>query len=116
MTNQSSPPNVPKHTPTPWYQDGWVIRSKGGNAIAELSFPQCTWKEYGIDNANAAHIVHCVNNYEALKASLDELLRALKIHHNFCVKNEPGYSEHGEDAIAFRSCRIVIATAEKVAS
>jgi hypothetical protein len=65
MTNET------KHTPTPWfagtecsedyYYSGYCI----GTAInkADVCF-------YGVEKANAAHIVRCVNSHDALVGAL----------------------------------------------
>lgn len=35
----------------------------------------------------------------------EKLAGALKVHHEFCIKNGHGYSEYGEDAVAFRTTK-----------
>lgn len=60
--------NEVKHTPTPWVADENAINDNIGVEIALITSDMRTWEE---DDANAAHIVKCVNLH-------DELVDALK--------------------------------------
>ena len=52
-----------QHTPTPWKVTGRYLHSgDGSETIAVMSFPKLA--------ANAAHIVKCVNSYDALVKAL----------------------------------------------
>lgn len=57
MTNET------KHTPTPWASDDYVIYSLNGEHIAHTDN---TMRSPDEDDANAAHIVKCVNMHDEL--------------------------------------------------
>lgn len=57
-----------KHTPTPWHNKYYYIYDENGNDIAD----SISSKSFGLSEANAAHIVKCVNMH-------DELVEALKV-------------------------------------
>ena len=70
--------NEPKHTATPWHQDGLVVKDSQNNIIAYIE----------LERSDAARIVQCVNEYDGLietiesiraeNAELIEALRAVK--------------------------------------
>ena len=75
MTRENNKEVIMKHTKTPWklrpQHIQTVIVDKNDNVICETfisSEVPCV--------ENAEHIVHCVNNYESLKASHKELREA----------------------------------------
>jgi hypothetical protein len=43
-----------------------------------------------------------------------ELVAALRIHHEWCIAHQPGYSEHGADAVAYRSTAALLKRADGV--
>jgi hypothetical protein len=43
-----------------------------------------------------------------------ELATALRIHHEWCIVHQPGYSEHGADAVAYRSTAALLERAAGV--
>jgi len=65
-----------KHTPTPWFVGGVTIWDTSGRSlIAEC--PQPEWlgaRKLTNREANAAHIVKCVNAHDAFVAALRDLL------------------------------------------
>lgn len=78
-----------KHTPTPWVatsnESYWVIvpEARGENDPYEIgdvcsSYPSS--KDQGLQQANAAHIVKCVNLHDELVEALRECNEALKLH------------------------------------
>lgn len=67
--------NEPKHTATPWHQDGLVVKDSQNNIIAYIE----------LERSDAARIVQCVNEYdglietiESLRAERAELIEALR--------------------------------------
>jgi hypothetical protein len=66
-----------KHTPTPWTADGFDVEC--GLTTICTTYPDAHGIEpYGVDNnqiaeANAAHIVRCVNSHAALVAALEHI-------------------------------------------
>ncbi len=89
-----------KHTPTPWAFFKKTIQGADHSHVGMVT-------EFGEvpPEVNAAFIVRAVNNHEAL-------VGALQTHHDWCVKNQEGYFEHGDDAVAFRSTRNILAAAK----
>ncbi len=65
----------------------------------------------------AAADCRALNNTMASNELLDAaavvsaLLEALFIHHNNCIKTDAGYSESGDDRVAFRATRLAISRA-----
>lgn len=51
-----------------------------------------------------------------LKAQRDELLEALRVHHEWSLRSMPGYSEHGDERVAFRATSAAIAKATGAAA
>lgn len=65
----------PKRTPTPWHQDGFVVKDSQNNIVAYIES----------ERSDAARIVQCVNEYdglietiESLRAENAELIEALR--------------------------------------
>jgi hypothetical protein len=75
-----------KHTPTPWHigskVPNFIYARDGLDIIAQCdSANESTRAE---ENANAAHIVRCVNAHDALVAALDNLLNVDRSDPDFC--------------------------------
>lgn len=79
MTNET------KHTPTPWNQLNGVFTPEDGYFSMVQTPNQCIANVF--DEADAAHIVKCVNMH-------DELVEALKAAHNGVVS----YSRDDKEA------------------
>lgn len=67
-----------KHTPTPWkvYQCGGVQIGQEGTGEAICSM----WGDKHEGEANAAHIVKCVNMHDELVGALKECAEAFNLH------------------------------------
>ena len=52
------------------------------------------------------------SSYDKLKRDNKALLEALKLHHEWCIKNQSDYHANGADAVAFRATAQAIAQAE----
>lgn len=76
MTPGGSPP---RHSPTPWKQDGTAITGPDGSIVSDVDAPVCPF--------NAAHIVACVNCH-------DELLAACQaaVHYAETCRDMPEFS------------------------
>jgi len=79
--------NKPKHTPTPWKrgydtgrgkQNEWTKIYSNTAQVAQISPIHPTGErqqnDFTAENANAEHIVHCVNSHDALVDALKGLL------------------------------------------
>lgn len=68
------------HTPTPWTNDNGRIRGERGFAVADILWQNPSTSPDGMKagsaaaEANAAHIVRCVNTHDELIYALDRLL------------------------------------------
>lgn len=103
-----------KHTPTPWFcaedsndDDSYFIGSLSSNkeVICSFSYNDNLGTTCHFDNAeaNAQHIVKCVNEYPELKRKadlVDELVRRLDWYHDSAVEiGDPNYYRHDQETI-----------------
>lgn len=93
-----------KHTPVPWTiehtrQSAWIGTPKSGGKVDEIVCQIDTSSEYKPEaqeraEANAAHIVHCVNQHDNLVAALKTCQYAIDGLRNQCGDTEWGeYTE-----------------------
>ena len=62
-----------KHTPAPWHlRGGYSIF--GGDREIGIVWKGDTIEEKPLDEANASHIMRCVNSHDALVAALEHVL------------------------------------------
>jgi hypothetical protein len=81
-----------KHTPTPWSTFGSVVKAKLTTvACAELKPDE--YFDMPLAEANAAHIVACVNSHDALAARVAELEEVL--HRAFIALGKHGCNMTG---------------------
>lgn len=76
-----------KHTPTPWFNRGKIIRAASGKND-ELSVSIARTNDPTMCEVNAAHIVKCVNMH-------DELIKAYECHSICkCIRADGTYANH----------------------
>jgi hypothetical protein len=68
---------VQPHSPLPWVNDHLMIRDSDLHAVAQVYYPEYA-HDVGMEQANAALIVRCVNDFAALEAQRDGLARDLE--------------------------------------
>jgi len=61
--------DINKVSPRPWRKDGRDLWTEGRSYLGEMACP--VTKECPACDANAAHIVHCVNVHDDLVAALE---------------------------------------------
>jgi hypothetical protein len=66
-----------EHTPTPWTRDRYGNVYSKGEQVLLTGFALNSGRHSELAEANAAHIVKCVNGYAELLKQRDELLSAL---------------------------------------
>ena len=73
------PTPTPQHTPTPWEVTGKVEEGDGEVSIVSTTEQEEVCQVFGGDaiEANAHHIVHCVNTHAALVVALEASLLAI---------------------------------------
>ena len=59
-----------KHSPTPWKQTCFLITSSTGSHVTHTGMGNLPPSRSSESEANAAHIVKCVNSHDALVAAL----------------------------------------------
>lgn len=75
-------------SPGPWTQDGYNVHDASGRVIAGAM----------VSKADAR-----------LMAASRELMEALRIHHEWSIRNMPEYSENGDERVAYRVTTAVLA-------
>ena len=75
-----------KHTPTPWTLEGRNILGAAHDGSMRCIAPVSGQSPANAD-ANAAHIVRCVNAHDALVESLSGLIEWMEQHHPTAASN-----------------------------
>lgn len=97
-----------KHTPGPWVFTDTVSTLRKNL----FSMHPNNGRHIGTFDAGSASKIAEMDRDLALMCAAPDLLAALKMHHEWSIENMRGYSEFGEESVAYRATKLAIEKAE----